>query len=142
MSSKSSFPALAYWGSTPVGFLEIFWVLEDRHGELRGKVEDWDRGFRFFIGDDDFNGLDDLALFLSSVVHYCWLCDQRTYSVLVEVRADNKSPEFRQAKIEFFYRFIACLQDIGFFRESEVYTPQEGAVIMRIKRSFWVAPVT
>jgi hypothetical protein len=90
MSSKSSFPALAYWGSTPVGFLEIFWVLEDRHGRLRGKVEDWDRGFRFFIGDDDFNGSDNLALFLSSVVHYCWLCDQRTYSVLVEVRADNK----------------------------------------------------
>jgi hypothetical protein len=90
MSSKSSFPALAYWGSTPIGFLEIFWVLEDRHGRLRGKVEDWDRGFRFFIGDDDFNGLDNLALFLSSVVHYCWLGDQRTYSVLVEVIADNK----------------------------------------------------
>lgn len=90
MSSKSSFPALAFWGSRPVGFFEIFWVLEDRHGRLRGKVEDWDRGFRFFIGDDDFNGSHNLALFLSSVVHYCWLCDQRTYSVLVEVRADNK----------------------------------------------------
>jgi hypothetical protein len=90
MSSKSSFPVLAYWGSTPVAFLEIFWVLEDRHGRLRGKVEDWDRGFRFFIGDVDFNGLDNLALFLSSVVHYCWLCDQRTSSVLVEVSADNE----------------------------------------------------
>jgi hypothetical protein len=54
MSSKSSFPVLAYWGTTPIGFLEIFWVLEDRHGRLRGKAEDWDRGFRFFIGDIDF----------------------------------------------------------------------------------------
>jgi hypothetical protein len=90
MSSKSSFPVLAYWGTKPVGFLEIFWVLEDRHGRLRGKVEDWDRGFRFFIGDDDFNGLDNLVLFLSSVVHYCLLCDQRTSSVLVEVKADNE----------------------------------------------------
>ncbi|KAJ5358332.1 uncharacterized protein N7496_010745 [Penicillium cataractarum] len=129
MSSKSSFPVLAYWGSTPVGFLEIFWVLEDRHGRLRGKVEDWDRGFRFFIGNDGFNSLDDLALFLSSVVHYCWLCDQRTSSVLVEVRAENE-------------RFVSSLRDIGFFRESEVYISQERALIMKIKRSFWVAPST
>ncbi|KAJ5492685.1 hypothetical protein N7539_001431 [Penicillium diatomitis] len=129
MTSKSSFPVLAYWGSTPVSFLEIFWVLEDRQGRLRGKVEDWDRGFRFFIGNDDFNCLDNLAVFLSSVVHYCWLCDQRTSSVLVEVPADHE-------------RFISSLRDIGFFRESEVYVSQERAVIMKIKRSFWVAPCT
>ncbi|KAJ6105881.1 hypothetical protein N7512_009398 [Penicillium capsulatum] len=91
MSSKSSFPALAYWGSTVVGYLEIFWALEDRLGRLQGNVGDWDRGVRFFIGNDDFNDLKNLTLFLSSVVHYCWLCDQRTYSVLVEVEADNET---------------------------------------------------
>ncbi|KAJ5414937.1 hypothetical protein N7509_000035 [Penicillium cosmopolitanum] len=128
MSSKSSFPALAYWGSTAIGYLEIFWVLEDRLGRLRGNIGDWDRGVRFFIGNNDFNDLKNLALFLSSVVHYCWLCDQRTYSVLVEVGADNE-------------RFISGLQNIGFFRESEVYISHEHAVVMKIKRSLWVAPI-
>ena len=156
MSSKSSFPALAYWGSTAVGFLEIFWVLEDRLGRLRGNVGDWDRGVRFFIGNDDFNDLKNMALFLSSVVHYCWLCDQRTYSVLVEVGADDVRYVFRRmgftvnfqfAKPSFvqlvliYARIISCLQNICFFRESELYISHEQAVIMKIKRSFWVAPI-
>ncbi|KAJ5608499.1 hypothetical protein N7537_005118 [Penicillium hordei] len=90
MSSKSSFPALACWDSMAVGYFEIFWILEDHLGLSVGDVGDWDRGTRFFIGDDDFNDPKTLALFLSSVVHYCWLSDQRTYAVFVEVRADNE----------------------------------------------------
>lgn len=52
------------------------------------------------------------------------------------------SPQYCQANIKLFSRFISSLRDIGFFRESEVYVSQEHAVIMKIKRSFWVAPYT
>ncbi|KAJ5110657.1 hypothetical protein N7532_001192 [Penicillium argentinense] len=127
MSSQSSFPALACWNSTAVGYFEIFWTLEDSLGRSVSDVGDWDRGIRFFIGDNRFDDSKSLALFLSSVVHYCWLADQRTCAVFVEARADNE-------------RLLSCLQTIGFYKESEINVLHEHAVIMKVKRITWLAP--
>lgn len=89
MSSKSSLPAIACWDSTPVGYLEVFWALEDPLGRSLNGVWDWDRGLRFFISDDDFNDSKILAFFLISFVHYCWLSDRRTYAIFVETRGSS-----------------------------------------------------
>lgn len=89
MSHQNLFPAVACWGSIPVGYFEIFWVFEDPLGRLLGDAEEWDRGIRCFIGNTDFLKPGYIAICLSSLVHYCWLYDQRTDSVVFDVRAEN-----------------------------------------------------
>lgn len=89
LSSQNSFPALACWDSTPNAYFELFWVLEDWLGRLINDVNDWDRGIRCFIGNPDFLTPSYMKTILSSLVHHCWLYDQRTQNVVFDVRADN-----------------------------------------------------
>lgn len=89
LSSKNSYPALACFDSIPVGYFEFFWVLEDELGPLLGDATEWDRGIRCFIGEKDFITPPFTKIFLSSLIHHCWLYDQRTQAVILDVRADN-----------------------------------------------------
>lgn len=89
LSRQNLFPAIACWDSIPIGYFEIFWVFEDSLGRLLGDAKDWDRGIRFFMGNTDFLKSDYMAVCLSSLVHHCWLYDQRTDSVVFDVRKDN-----------------------------------------------------
>ncbi|KAJ5593511.1 hypothetical protein N7537_010415 [Penicillium hordei] len=71
-------------------YFEVFWVREDCLRHVLGEVKEPDRGIRFCIGNDQFSRAQSLAPLLSSLLQYCWLSDQRTDSVWVEIRADNE----------------------------------------------------
>jgi hypothetical protein len=71
-------------------YFEIFWMREDCLGQKVDEAKEQDRGIRFCIGNDEFSRGQNLALLLSSAIQYCWLSDERTHSVWVEVRADNE----------------------------------------------------
>ncbi|KAL4970534.1 GNAT family N-acetyltransferase [Aspergillus stella-maris] len=127
MSSQNSFPVLVCWDSKPTGYFEIFWVQEDALGRSLDGTDDFDRGVRCFIGDEEFLGPKQLKRCMSSLAHHCWLYDQRTNRVMFECRADNSG-------------VVSALESIGFFKLKEIELPDEHNTIMSIERGSW-APV-
>jgi hypothetical protein len=71
-------------------YFEISRVCEDSLNRVLDEVKDWDRVIRFYVGNDEFSSAQNLAPLLDLVIQYCWLSDQRTRSVWVEVLADNQ----------------------------------------------------
>lgn len=90
LTSRHSFPVFGCWNGKPFGYFEVYWVKEDRFGRLLNSVDNYDRGLHVLIGEDEFRGPHRVRAWLSSLVHYCWLADPRTESVLLEPRVDNQ----------------------------------------------------
>lgn len=92
MKNKHSFPVIGCWDGKPFGYFEIYWVKEDqlgRHVDSRG-LGNWDRGIHVLVGEEGFRGEHRVKVWLSALVHYCWLADQRTENVFLEPRVDNE----------------------------------------------------
>ena len=91
LNDKHSFPVIGCWDGRPFGYFEIYWVKEDQLGRhLTGSdVNDWDRGFHALVGEQEFRGEHRVKVWMSALVHCCWLADPRTQRVLVEPRVDN-----------------------------------------------------
>jgi hypothetical protein len=91
LTNRHSFPVFGCWDGKPFGYFEIYWVKEDRLGRLLGgNVDNYDRGLHVLVGEEEFRGAHRVAMWLSSLVHYCWLADARTETVMLEPRVDNK----------------------------------------------------
>ncbi|KAL1992661.1 hypothetical protein VTN49DRAFT_4693 [Thermomyces lanuginosus] len=128
LTSRHSFPVFGCWDGKPFGYFEIYWVKEDKLGRLLpGSVGNYDRGLHVLVGEEDFRGAHRVPLWLSSLVHYCWLADPRTETVILEPRVDN-------------VKLIKYLTDLGFYKEGEVSFPHKQAAVMKIKRDYWEAP--
>lgn len=92
LNDKHSFPVIGCWDGIPFGYFEIYWVKEDQLGRhMTGSdVNDWDRGLHLLVGEQEFRGQHRVKVWMSALVHYCWLADPRTQRVLLEPRIDNK----------------------------------------------------
>lgn len=90
LKSKNSFPVIACWDGKPFGYFEIYWVKEDNLGKYLPIIGDYDRGFHCLIGEQEFRGAHRVKIWLSALVHYCWLADNRTERVMLEPRVDNE----------------------------------------------------
>jgi hypothetical protein len=90
LRSKNSFPVIGCWDGKPFGYFEIYWVKEDNLGKHVPIVSDWDRGFHCLVGEQEFRGAHRVKIWLSALVHYCWLADNRTERVMLEPRVDNE----------------------------------------------------
>jgi RimJ/RimL family protein N-acetyltransferase len=91
LTSRHSFPAIGCFDGKPFGYFEVYWVKEDRLSRLVGDKEigDWDRGLHCLVGEQEFRGEHRVKVWLSALVHYCWLADMRTERVVMEPRVDN-----------------------------------------------------
>jgi len=90
LSHKHSFPVIGCWDGKPFGYFEIYWVKEDILGKyLGGEVDDYDRGLHCLVGEQEFRGPHRVKLWLSALVHFCWMADLRTNTVMLEPRVDN-----------------------------------------------------
>ncbi|PGH16987.1 hypothetical protein AJ79_01371 [Helicocarpus griseus UAMH5409] len=128
-NSRHSFPVFGCWDGRPFGYFEIYWVKEDALGRLiHGPVGNYDRGLHCLVGEEEFRGPHRVPVWLSSLVHYCWMVDSRTENILMEPRVDNK-------------KFISYLHDVGFCKEGEVTFPHKQSALMRIRRENWEAPI-
>lgn len=105
MCSQNSFPVLVCWDSIPMGYFELFWVLEDPISRFLDHADDFDRGVRCFIGEEDFLEPMHLKRCMSSLVHHCWLYDLRTNTVVFECRADNVEYVFSFCRFLFYWRW-------------------------------------
>ncbi|KAL3493471.1 acyl-CoA N-acyltransferase [Aspergillus germanicus] len=127
LSSQNSFPSLVCWDSSPVGYFELFWVLEDPLGRSLENVDYYDRGVRCFLGDRDFLQINCIKRCASALVHHCWVYDQRTCTVVFEYRADNLDT-------------TSALRELGFTKLHETREPDAHNMIMVITRDAWVGP--
>ncbi|KAJ5788579.1 Acyl-CoA N-acyltransferase [Penicillium paradoxum] len=128
LTSRHSFPVIGCWDGKPFGYFEIYWVKEDSLGRLVDHVGNYDRGIHLLVGEQEFRGAHRVAVWLSALVHHCFLADMRTESVVLEPRIDN-------------IKLINYLQEAGFYKEGEVSFPHKHSAIMRIKREYWESPV-
>ena len=92
LNDKHSFPVIGCWDGKPFGYFEIYWVKEDRLGRfVTGRESShYDRGIHALVGEQEFRGPNRVPVWLSALVHYCWLADGRTQRVLLEPRVDNQ----------------------------------------------------
>lgn len=89
LKSRHSFPVIGLWDGKPFGYFEIYWVKEDNLGRHLGQVGDYDRGIHCLVGEEEFRGPHRVKVWLSALVHCCWLADNRTDVVMMEPRVDN-----------------------------------------------------
>lgn len=92
LRSRHSFPVIGCWDGKPFGYFEIYWVKEDKLGQLLGGgsgVDNYDRGIHLLVGEQEYRGEHRVAIWLSALVHFCWLADLRTRRVFLEPRVDN-----------------------------------------------------
>ncbi|KAL4785367.1 acyl-CoA N-acyltransferase [Aspergillus varians] len=127
LSKKHSFPVIGYWDGQPFGYFEIYWVKEDPLGSLIGGADNYDRGIHVLVGEQEFRGPHRVSAWLTSLVHFCWLADMRTQTVMLEPRVDNT-------------KMINYLQEAGFHKDGEVTFPHKQSALMKIKRDSWESP--
>ena len=90
LESRHSFPAYGCWDGKPFGYFEIYFVKEDKLGRLLGgEVGNYARGLHALVGEKEFRGSHRVKAWLSALVHYCFLADYRTETVMMEPRVDN-----------------------------------------------------
>ena len=92
LNDRHSFPVIGCWDGKPFGYFEIYWVKEDALGRfVTGRESShYDRGFHALVGEQEFRGAHRVRVWMSALVHYCWLADLRTQRVFVEPRVDNQ----------------------------------------------------
>ncbi|KAI9884662.1 MAG: hypothetical protein M1823_003545 [Watsoniomyces obsoletus] len=92
LQSRHTFPVIGCWDGKPFGYMEVYWVREDRLGRYieGGNIGQWDRGIHVLVGEQEFRGIHRLRTWMSALVHYCFLADYRTENVLLEPRVDNQ----------------------------------------------------
>lgn len=90
LTAKNSFPVIGCWDGRPFGYFELYWVKEDKLGRYVPHVGDYDRGFHCLVGEQEFRGEHRVRVWLSALVHYFWLADCRTETVMLEPRVDNE----------------------------------------------------
>ena len=91
LKSRHSFPVFGCWDGKPFGYFEVYWVKEDRLGALLGgEVGNHTRGLHALVGEQEFRGVHRVMIWLSALVHYCWLAEPKTETVMMEPRVDNQ----------------------------------------------------
>lgn len=102
LEKRHSFPVIGSWEEVvvrdgrvmeggveePFGYFEIYWVKEDRLGQLC-EAQDWERGLHVLVGEQKFRGAQRVRGWLGGLCHYCFCDDPRTMRLSLEPRVDN-----------------------------------------------------
>jgi RimJ/RimL family protein N-acetyltransferase len=144
LEAKHSFPVIGLWDGKPFGYFEIYWVKEDILGKY-SVTDDYDRGVHVIVGEQEFRGKHRLQVWISALVHWMFLDDYRTRSVVLEPRVDNErsvllSKRMFKANLLIVSRFISHLIDTGFYKEREVTFPHKQSALVRWTRETFEGP--
>ncbi|MET1078082.1 MAG: GNAT family N-acetyltransferase [Pseudomonas sp.] len=104
----------------PFAYFEAYWAKEDRIAPFYA-AGDYDRGIHLLVGEEHHRGPHKVAAWLGALVHYLFLDEPRTQTLVLEPRADN-------------LKMIGYLQSLGFFKEKEFDFPHKRAALMALRR--------
>jgi RimJ/RimL family protein N-acetyltransferase len=100
LNSRHSFPVIGCFDGKPFGYFELYWVKEDILGKyLGGDCGEWDRGIHCLVGEQEFRGGHRVRIWLSALLHWCWINDMRTNTVMMEPRVDNTKYVLRSSRL-------------------------------------------
>lgn len=118
-------PLIASFDGKPFAYFEAYWAKEDRIAPFY-EVGDYDRGIHMLVGEDEVRGPHVVAAWLPSLLHYLFLADARTQTIVCEPRSDNA-------------RMINYLQRSGFAYRKEFDFPHKRAALLTLEREVFVA---
>ncbi|WPG98794.1 n(6)-hydroxylysine o-acetyltransferase [Acrodontium crateriforme] len=133
LSNKHSFPVIGSFDGKPFGYFEIYWAKEDNLAahvattQGAGAIDDWDRGLHVLVGEQAFRGPERVKVWLSALVHHCFLADLRTSKVVMEPRVDNE-------------KLKGYCESVGFHKAGEVSFAHKQSNFMKIPRDVFEAP--
>ncbi|MGQ9367793.1 GNAT family N-acetyltransferase [Azospirillum sp. ST 5-10] len=104
----------------PFAYFEAYWAKEDRIAPFY-PAGDHDRGVHMLVGEQAHRGPHRVASWLPALVHYLFLDEPRTQTVVAEPRADNQV-------------MIGYMQAHGFNRDKEFDFPHKRAALMALSR--------
>ncbi|PLB44517.1 hypothetical protein P170DRAFT_417196 [Aspergillus steynii IBT 23096] len=119
---------LAKFNDTFFSYHEIYWAKEDHLG-AHYNADDWDRGRHSLVGDTRFRGQHRVMVWWCSLMHYMFLDDPRTKSIVGEPQFSNLTP-------------LAYDHATGFNLEKIVDLPHKrsGLVKCRREKFFHISP--
>lgn len=104
----------------PFGYFEVYWTPEDRLGPYY-EYQEHDRGVHILVGNFNFRNGIYFDAWGSAILHYCFLDDLRTESIMGEPRADN-------------HRVVKITERIGLQKLFEFDFPHKRAALLKCDR--------
>lgn len=131
LSDPRNHPLVASLDDQPFAYFEAYWAKEDRIAPFCD-VGDYDRGIHMLVGDDAFRGRHIVAAWLPSLLHYLFLADSRTQTIVCEPRVDNA-------------KMASYLQHYGFAYRKQFDFPHKRAALLTLEREVftggeWFSP--
>lgn len=81
-------PVIGALDGRDFAYFELYWARENRLGAVHD-CGAWDRGWHVLIGEEDVRGADYVTAWLPSLMHYMFLAEPRTRSLLGEPKASH-----------------------------------------------------
>lgn len=115
-----SWPVLVSINHEPMGYLELYWVTEDRLAPYYESAP-WDRGAHVLVGNTNFLGPRFSRAWTYALSHFLFLDDPRTRTLAGEPRADNK-------------RVLKLLEPASWYFVKEFDFPHKRAALVHCQR--------
>ena len=120
-ADSHSWPVLVSMNHEPMGYLELYWITEDRLAPYY-EAAPWDRGAHVLVGNTNFLGPRFSKAWTSALSHFLFLDDPRTRTLAGEPRADNK-------------RLLKLLEPASWFFVKEFDFPHKRAALIQCQRA-------
>ncbi|EAR55204.1 N(6)-hydroxylysine O-acetyltransferase [Photobacterium sp. SKA34] len=113
-------PLVAEFDDNAFGYIELYWVSEDRLGKYYG-VHPFDRGIHLLVGEEKFRGAMFFDSWMRAISHYIFLDDCRTKRIVLEPRNDN-------------HRLFNRISQVGYKKLFEFDFPHKRSALLMLNR--------
>ncbi|TVO37412.1 GNAT family N-acetyltransferase [Vibrio algivorus] len=114
------FAVIGEFDGVAFGYFEVYWSAEDRLGP-HYECQDYDRGIHILVGNLDYRGGTFFDAWGKSILHYCFLVEPQTNSIVGEPNAKN-------------HRVVKITERIGMKKQFEFDFPHKRAALLQCQR--------
>lgn len=116
----NQFAIIGEFDGVSFGYFEVYWAAEDRLGP-HYECQDHVRGVHILVGSLDYRGGTFFDAWGRSILHYCFLVEPQTSSIVGEPNAKNQ-------------RVVKITERIGMKKQFEFDFPHKRAALLQCQR--------